>query len=47
MMDGTNEKEYRVAIDIGDMMMKQSSGGNSTNVLLGSTKKKKFISYSQ
>lgn len=39
MMDGTKEKEYKVLMLIGDIMMTQSSGGNSTQALLGSSQK--------
>jgi len=39
MIDGRKEKEYTVPMDIGDMMTTQSSGGNSTNVLLDPSKK--------
>jgi len=40
MIDGINENEYRVRTDIGDMIIEQSSGGNSTKVLLTSEKEK-------
>lgn len=35
MIDGINENEYMVLIDIGDMITEQSSGGNSTEYMLG------------
>lgn len=39
IIDGRNEKEYNVEMDIGDIMIEQSSGGNSTKLLLGSASK--------
>lgn len=45
MIDGTNEKEKKVETEIGDMIMEQSSGGNSTDELLGSTKIEHNISH--
>ena len=41
MIAEANENEYNVAADIGDMIMEQSSGGNSTYALLCSTAEKK------
>lgn len=45
MIEGTNEYEYTLLIDIGDIIIEQNSGGNSTDVWLDSAKKKhvKFI----
>ena len=40
MIDGINENEWRVLTDIGDMIIEQSSRGNSTKVLLTSEKLK-------
>lgn len=41
MIDGTNENEYKLLIDMGDIIIEHSSGGNSTDILLDSTKGKK------
>lgn len=41
MIDGTNENEYKLLIDTGDIIIEQSSGGNSTDILLDSAKGKK------
>ena len=34
MIDGISVNEYMVLIDIGDMIIEQSSGGNSADIML-------------
>ena len=42
MIDGINVNEYMVLIDIGDMIIVQSSGGSSQDVMLGPKKAKRI-----
>lgn len=41
MIAGTNENEYKVPIDMGDMIIEHSSGGNSTYISFDSAKRKR------
>lgn len=44
-MEGNNENEYKTLGDMGDMIIKHSSGGSSTVILLASAQTKQMNLY--